>query len=111
MWKISIYDAKKAPAFHQLPMPLLLLLSFLMDEPVPELLPLSLQSAPTVRVLPHQARQHHLSITLVHVSEAVRVVQIELAPGPKGLVLKPVGHQGLLHLALLLLLSVLENAG
>ncbi|MEQ2181645.1 hypothetical protein GOODEAATRI_013766 [Goodea atripinnis] len=52
-----------SPTFHLLLEPVLLLLVLLLDEPISELLPLSLQSALFLWVLAHQAGKHHLSIT------------------------------------------------
>lgn len=111
MCKLSILEYKKAPAFDLLLMPFCFLFSLLLDEPLPELPLLSQQSALTVPVLTHQAREHHLSIAFIHFSEAVRVIKIELTPATKLLVLMPVGHLGFLHVTLLLLPSVLEDVG
>lgn len=94
----------------------LLLLSFccslalLLDEPLSELLPLSLPPALTARVLAHQARKDHLCVTWVCFPTAVWIVQVKLPLSPRLLVLMPEVYNGLFHYTLLLLLSVVEEA-
>lgn len=91
-------------------MPSCLLVCLLLEEPLSELLALSLQSALTLQVLAQQAWERHLTITLVCFSAAVLVVRVKLIVVPRLLMQLSVDHQGLFSSMLLLHLSCMQNA-
>lgn len=95
--------------FQLLLMPFCCLLALLLDEPLSELLLLSLPSALTVHVLTGQAGEHHLCITLLSFSTEVGAVQVMFPLAPRLLVLMPVVDDGPLHRMLLLHLSSMEK--
>ena len=99
------------PTFQPLFMCFYRSLCLLLDEPTPKLFPLSLLSAPTVWVLAHQAREHHLGVTLVCFPAAVWVIQVILPLAPRLLVLIAVVDNILLHRTFFLLLLAIEKAG
>lgn len=99
------------PTFQPLLMCFRCSLCLLLDEPLSELLPLSLLSAPTVWILTHQAREYHLGVGFVHFPAAFWVIQVILPLAPRLLVLMAVVDYIFFHSTFFLLLLVMEKAG
>lgn len=108
VWTWHVYPCVWS-TFKLLMMPFCGSLALLLDEPLSELLPLSLQSVLTVGVLSHQAWGHHLCIGKLCFSTAVWVVQVIFTLAPRLLVLMPEFDHVLFHCELLLHLSSMEQ--
>ena len=98
------------PTLQRLSLPLCCLLPLLLEEPLPELLPLPASPALTVGVLTQQAREHHLGVAWVCVPTAVRVTQVIVALALRLLVLMPVVNDSLFHRTILLHFSAVKEA-